>query len=245
MRSQKSQAIVLHSFPSRERDKLVVVLTPEFGKIRGWAYGARSIKSRYGSMLEPLAKIEISWMEKEGEETVRFESATLIRSMFDVQQKLRPSIALTYIGETADTFAQAGEAAQLMFRLIDRCCEGLLAGIDPLIVLAYFEVWVLRINGIFPSMQNCIECHEELPLPLRFDEGAAGFVCKTCSNRIEVIPNDIAGALHDMSRITLEDFAAREHRTEILFELRRLARLLRRHFLGHELKSFDVLQGVL
>lgn len=245
MRSQKSEAIVLHSFPSRERDKLVVLLTPEFGKIRGWAYGARSLKSRYGSMLEPLTKIEISWVEKEGEEAVRFESAALLRSMFAVQQELRPSVALTYIGETADTFSQPGEQAQLMFRLVDRCCAALGTRIDPQVVLAYFEIWILRINGIFPSMQNCIDCHDGLSLPLRFEEAAAGFVCGNCAVRGEVVPNDIAAALHDLTRITIEEFAARRHDNEIIFELRRLARLLRRHFLGHELKSFNVLQGVL
>ena len=41
LKPERTEAIVLHTFPARERDKLVVFLTPDHGKRKGWAYGAR------------------------------------------------------------------------------------------------------------------------------------------------------------------------------------------------------------
>src|SRR5919106_2901727 len=112
MRLERTEAIVLHTYPARERDKMVVFLTPDHGKVKGFAYGARGIKSRFGAALEPLAKVRVGYAWKEGEETVRIESAELVRSLFPAQQKLVSSVAATYIAETVDTFAPAGDPAE-------------------------------------------------------------------------------------------------------------------------------------
>ena len=127
MKLERSEAIVLHTFAARERDKMVIFLTPERGKMKGWAYGARAIRSRFGASLEPLAKVRIGYIEKEGDEVVRIESVDLIRSLFPAQQNLVSSIAATYIAETVDTFASAHDPAELIYRLLDRSSEALLA----------------------------------------------------------------------------------------------------------------------
>jgi len=82
VKPQRTEAIILHTFPARDRDKLVVFLTPEQGKRKGWAYGARSLKSRFGASLEPLAKVLIGFVERESDEVVRIESVDLVRSLF-------------------------------------------------------------------------------------------------------------------------------------------------------------------
>ncbi|HET7706016.1 MAG TPA: DNA repair protein RecO, partial [Thermoanaerobaculia bacterium] len=117
MRLERTEAIVLHTYPARERDKMVVFLTPDHGKVKGFAYGARGIKSRFGAALEPLAKIRVGYAAKEGDETVRIESAELVRSLFPAQQNLVTSVAATYIAETVDTFAPADDPAELIYRL--------------------------------------------------------------------------------------------------------------------------------
>src|SRR6188768_2680697 len=137
MRLVRTEAIVLHTYPARERDKMVVFLTPEHGKVKGFAYGARGIKSRFGASLEPLAKVRIGWAEREAEEAVRIESVELIRSLFPAQQNLVTSVAGTYIAELIDTFAPANDPAELMYRLLDRSAEALLAGASPSAVVAY------------------------------------------------------------------------------------------------------------
>lgn len=246
MRLIRTDAIVLHTYPSRERDKMVVFLTPEHGKVRGWAYGARSIKSRFGAALEPLAKIHLGYAERESEEAVRIESAELLRSLFPAQQDLATSVAGTYIAELIDTFAQANDPAELMYRLLDRLSEALLAGAPPPHVVAYAEIWVLRLGGVFPSTRNCTECGGELGRPLRFDERLQGFVCDNCAVRDAfVISNDVADELEAISRLPVADYAGRGTPREVVFEVRSLAGAVRRHFLGHELKSFEVLASVI
>jgi DNA repair protein RecO len=243
MKPQTTEAIILHTLPARERDKLVVFLTPEHGKRKGWAYGARGGRTRFGASLEPLAKVRIGFLEKENDEVVRIDSVDLVRSLFPAQQNLLASVAASYIAETVDVFAQADDPSELVYRLLDKTTEALLDGAAPLAVVAYAEIWMLRLGGILPTPKHCIECHQPLERPLRFDARAQGFACRWCAaSEAEIVANDVAAALDELLRVPVADFRASD---AILFELRALAGSVRRHFLGHELKSFDVLASVL
>ena len=245
MRLARTEAIILHTLPARERDKVVIFLTPEHGKVRGWAYGARGIKSRFGAALEPLAKVRIGYAERESEEAVRIESVELIRSLFPAQQNLVSSVSATYIAELVDTFAPAGDPAEVIYRLLDTCAEALLDGALPLAVVAYAEIWILKLAGTFPSLRSCVECGDTLDRPLRFDARAMGFVCDTCATRdAYVVSNDVADELETIVRTPVAQFAGRSIPMDVLFEVRSLAGSIRRHFLGHELKSFEVLASL-
>lgn len=262
MRLVRTEAIILHTVPARDRDKLVVFLTPEHGKVKGFAYGARGIKSRFGASLEPLAKVRIGYAERESDEAVRLESIELIRSLFPAQQDLLRSVAATCITELVDTFAPAGDPAELIYRLLDRSSEALLqdeasdlgpraaeggGGPRPVLaIVAYVEVWILKLAGTFPSTRTCIECGGEIGRPLRFAEKLQGFVCDSCATReAVVISNDVAGELDAIVRLPVSEFARRNTPRDVIFELRSLAGAIRRHFLGYELKSFEVLSSVM
>jgi DNA repair protein RecO (recombination protein O) len=245
VKTARTEAIILHTFPARERDKMVVFLTPEHGKLKGWAYGARAIRSRFGAALEPLAKVKIGYSERESEEIVRIESVDLVRSLFPAQQNLASSVSATYIAELVDTFAPANDPAELMYRLLDRTTGALLEGAHPLPIVTYAEVWALRLAGIFPSLRACRDCGEILGRPLRFDQKAEGFVCANCANRDAfLISNDVTDALETL-RLPVEEFASQTVPVETLMEVRSLSGYVRRAFLGYELKSFEVLASVL
>lgn len=245
MRPDRSEAIILQSIPSRERDKLIVFLTPDKGKRKGWAYGARGLRSRFGASLEPLAKVELVFLEKESEEAVRIEAAAMIRSAFPAQQELARSLAATYIAETVDTFVQADDPSELVYRLLDRIVDALLAGrpVEP--VVAYAEIWILRLGGVFPSIRNCTICQKPLERPLRCDI-RGGLVCSDCAEPgVMMISNPVADLLAALMTTPVDEFAAMQIAPDDLFELRALARDLRRYVLGHELKSHDLLQSVI
>jgi DNA repair protein RecO (recombination protein O) len=243
MKIERSEAIILHTVPARERDKMVVFLTPDHGKRKGWAYGARAIRSRFGAALEPLAKVRIGYRELESEEVVRIESVDLVRSLFPAQQNLISSITATYIAEMVDTFAPANDPAELIYRLLDRTTGALLDGAPPLAVVAYAEIWTLRLAGIFPSWRTCTECGGPEGRPLRFDARLEGFVCASCASREAfIVSNDVAESLEALAKLPAAEFSAP---TEVLMEIRSLAGTVRRNFLGYELKSFEVLASVI
>ena len=245
MRPDRSEAIILQSIPSRERDKLVVFLTPDKGKRRGWAYGARGMRSRFGASLEPLAKVELVFLEKETEEAVRIESASMIRSAFPAQQELSRSLAATYIAESVDTFVQPDDPSELVYRLRAPSREARLAGPPGHPGGAYVEIWILKLGGVFPSIRHCAICQRPLERPLRCDV-RGGLVCPKCAEPgAMMISNPVADLLVALMSSPVDAFASATIAPDDLFELRALARDLRRYVLGHELKSHDMLQAVM
>ena len=58
-----------------------------------------------------------------------------------------------------------------------------------------------------------------------------------------MVSNAAADLLVALMTTPVDDFAAKKHAPDDLFELRALARDLRRYVLGHELKSHDLLQA--
>ena len=166
--------------------------------------------------------------------------------MFPAQQKLQSSVALTYIAELVDTFAHPDEPSELVYRLLDKSCAAILSGSSPAPVVAYFELWILKLGGIFPSIRECVECHEPLELPLAYDHARGGFVDSKCSGRTaERVPNDVSRLLGAILEKPMEEVASEPIRPEDLVDLRAFSARLRRDFLGHELKSYEMLQAVL
>jgi DNA repair protein RecO (recombination protein O) len=246
VRPGTTEAIVLHTYPSRERDKLVVFLTPEEGKRRGWAYGARSLRSRFGASLEPLTKVVMVYVWKESEEVVRIESASIVRSLFAAQQRLETSVAATYVAETVDTFIQPDDPSEVVYRLLDRASEALLAGDDPVAVVAWSEIWMLRLAGVLPTVKSCVACGSTLESRLVYDVDHGGFACIACAapRSVPISPaaTDLLGSLF---RLPAHAFATTVQDRNALSEVRSLARDMRRRFLGHELKSYEIVQAVL
>ncbi len=246
MKRHQTEAIVLNSYLQRERDKLVVFLSPEVGKFRGWVYGARGPKNRMGASLEPLAKVRVHYVEREHDEIVRVESVDLIRSAFDAQQNLKSTVALSYIAEIADVFAQPEEASELLYRLIDRAIEAVLGGIDPFVVVTYVEIWILKLAGVLPSVRECIACGTTLELPLQYAPTYGGFVCNSCEiPGGERFANPVSELLQILLSRSISAVAEISPSRNDLFELRTFAVRLRREFLQHELKTWDLLQTVL
>ena len=122
--------------------------------------------------------------------------------------------------------------------------DSLFAGVPANAVAAYFDVWILKLSGLFPSPAECAGCGRSLDAgeTLLFDESRPGFIGAEC-RRGEVM------RLSPEAAVTLRAFLSRPLDTEgsprAVGELVSVARRARRSFLGHELKSQRVLAEVL
>ncbi len=67
----KTSAIVLKSRKWGEADRIVTFYTARFGKLRGVARGARRLKSRFGSALEPFVHCDLNLFEKPNDSLYR------------------------------------------------------------------------------------------------------------------------------------------------------------------------------
>src|SRR5258706_4056290 len=158
-----TDAIVLRTYSLAEADRIAVGLTRSAGLVRAVAKGARRMKSRFGAALEPFTLIRLAFYERENRELVSISNAEILKSHFNLAAQLEASEVLAYMGELVGEFAPPHEANEKLFRMVSACVEALeVAPESSRLVLRYFEVWLLRLAGLFPDVRSCAECGKQL-----------------------------------------------------------------------------------
>lgn len=255
------EALLLDVRDLHDRDRIVVFLTREHGKKSGVARGSRMRHSRFAGQLQPLGKAEVTWFEKEGSELARISAVDLVRPVHRLQEDLETILLCSYLADHVLEFAQEGEGAELLYRLLDSTLEALLEGVDRDLAARYFEAWVLRLGGIFPPPDSCPQCDRALGGQAVLPPQGDALVCTSCGGaRPRNAPGGAPRATaHGLSGGLWIDAEALEFLRHIgrwnlaqasraapppaaLRQVEELCARVRRHFLQRELRSYEVIQ---
>jgi DNA repair protein RecO (recombination protein O) len=239
-----ADAFILGTYPLKERDRIVSFLTRDSGRRRGVAKRARGGRSEFTGTLEPMTEARVVFFEREGRELVSIDSVDAVRSSFTLSKDLERALLVCALAESFETFVSDSEPAEPFYRLARHAMDALFAGAPPESVAAYFDVWILKLSGLFPSPAECAGCGRPLEPkePLLFDESRPGFIGAECRRGEALrLTAPAAAALCAILTRPLDPAAVTRGAAEIIT----VARRARRSFLGHELKSQRVLAEVL
>jgi DNA repair protein RecO (recombination protein O) len=162
MPTDQSEAIVLRTMPVGDQDKIAVLFCRDKGVLRGVAKGARKFGNRFGSSLEPMSVIRVFYYEKERRDLVTISGCDLIESFFEVQADPKTAFLLSYFAELVEEFAPARAKEDVLYRLLLTVLRSLKEGCDRTFLAAYFEAWILQINGLLPDLGACRKCRKPL-----------------------------------------------------------------------------------
>ncbi len=248
MAFQQAEAILLAVTDLQEADRIVEFLTREQGRKRGAARGAKRRFSRFAGELQPLARVRIDWFEKSGRDLVRISAVEMLRAPRRLQSDLEGLMLGAYLAETLGTFAQEGDPSDRYFRLLDATLDALESGTDRRLATRYLESWVLRLAGVFPPPAECPLCGGSLVEGAALAASGESLLCRRCaSSETGTIPVS-PGAIDFWSRIGRESplrLAEHPPTPATLAEVGAVTGRVRRHFLGHELRSLDVMRRTL
>jgi DNA repair protein RecO (recombination protein O) len=237
-----TEAIVLRTYNLAEADKICVCLSRACGLIRGVASGSRRLKNRFGAALEPFTLINLSYYQKENQELVSFREVEILRSSFDFLSDPVSLSGLAYMGDLIVEFSPPYQANENLFRMVKACVEAILATPEDLqLVLRYFEVWILRLEGFLPDVKRCADCHRI------FVTGEAVFIgsgqalrCRSCGpGEGHVLSRSLHAQLLASLKLGPAVFAseARKASAKTKRELAQLTRQLIGQALERELKT--------
>jgi len=175
-----SEALILRTYKLGEADRIVVFLTRDRGKKRGVAKGARRVRSRFIGALEPMTCAGVAYYEREQRDLVRINYVEATRSPLSAGA----GEALGHVGyfaELIDEWAPEAHADERLYRLGSSMTEAIAAGVPAEPLARYFEYWLLRLQGVYPSLALCAGCADPLVagavMPPRDDL----FLCRTCA----------------------------------------------------------------
>ena len=175
----QAEALILRTYKLGEADRIVVFLTRDRGKKRGVAKGARRPRSRYTGALEPMTRAGVAYYEREQRELVRLNFVEPTRSPLAASGD-----ALGYVGyfaELIDEWAPEAHADEKLYRLGASVVEALADGVEVEPLARYFEYWLLRLQGVYPSIRRCPGCGEPLSAGASMPPRESVFVCGACA----------------------------------------------------------------
>jgi DNA repair protein RecO (recombination protein O) len=154
MATRVSETYVLRTYPFRESDLIVSFFTRDQGKLRGVARRVRKLKNTFGSGLERLSLVNLSYSEKETRELVNLNSCELLRSQFGLVSDFEASVALDYIAEVSEHLLPPHEPNEHFFRLLTTTLEHLHTRAEGCVWrgIAYFSLWATRLSGVLPDL---------------------------------------------------------------------------------------------
>jgi DNA repair protein RecO (recombination protein O) len=227
---QQSEGIVLRTYPLNDGDKVAVVLTKDFGVVRGFAKGARKLKSKFGSSLEPLTVAQFNFFLKEHHETVRLDKAELQQSYFNAASKDSTLELITYWTELILEFLPPYMPEERVYRMLKACLKVLTDNPDNFqTITCYFEVWLLKLAGFFPDLSKCKGCNRLVSKKNVSVINTTGILCVECadsSSRPHSTLYTLLSRIHKLppSGFAHEKFTEPEQKEELIELVRSLVK---------------------
>ena len=161
-RSYKATGINLKAMPMGESDRLVTVLTQEYGLIRAIAPGARKHKSRLGGRSGMFVVNELLFAK--GKSIDKLVQAETLQSFPGLSQDLAKLTTSQYLAELALAQALTDQPQEELFSLLIEHLERIEAAAKPDILpcLAQATFHMLALAGVAPEVFRC--CLSRSPL---------------------------------------------------------------------------------
>ena len=203
----ESDAIILKTYPLGEADRIVAFFSREHGKVRGVANGARKMKNRFGAALEPLTVTRLQFFERENRDLVRINSAEILDSPMALFADYDRAVFAGHVVDLTDRFLPEHQPHDAVFRLVRMMLQAVKDNCPLDIAACYFEVWMLRLAGVFPDLFQCSVCAK--PLNLAEDRhlarGLQAVICAACDHTNGVaLLSDVPAVLYWVLRNRLE-----------------------------------------
>lgn len=173
---------VLRQTDTKETDRILTLLTPEYGKISVIARGVRRKSCRYSAAAQMLAYSEWS-LYRRGDWYYVNEGTSI--ELFSGLQKDFSRLALGYyFAELTEAVTAEGEAAGELLRHL---LNGLYAldrlGKPEKLVKAAFEFRALSLSGYEPLADGCAVCGAEQPESPLLDVQRGLLCCRACREK--------------------------------------------------------------
>ncbi|HOY43105.1 MAG TPA: DNA repair protein RecO [bacterium] len=245
----KTEAIVLHTRKQGETSKILSLYTLHYGRLSVMAKGARSLKSRYSGVLEPLTHIQIVFYRYEARDLHYLSQAEIVTPFASIHGQLGKMALAAIPCEIIERNEAAGHANPQLFRLL---LESLMtleeAESGQRQVVRAFILRYLAVSGFRGEYRLCLGCGQERLRERQFFEyGSGGYRCAGCEGRSdegEPLSRQAMQALHFLGHSELEQSVTLRVSAELGRELDQfLLANLRWHLEGaHYLKSIQYLE---
>ena len=194
---------MLRSYPFGEADRVVVLLSPERGKLRTVARGVRKVRSRLRGRLEPFCRVELVLYR--GRDLDLITSVTVVAAHPELRSDLDRLLGASMMVNAVDGVAQPEQRSALLFDLLAESLEVLSRAEDIPGLTTAFLLRLAEVVGVAPALEWCASCGGTDGLA-RFNFVGGGVTCERCHTQGSVrLVGGVTQHLRELARADLGD----------------------------------------
>jgi len=248
MAIQKTQGFVLRRDDIRETSILLTAYTRDFGKIKLISKGVRSPEQRFISAYEILALDDLVFYERKKGDFFLLSQCELVNFFPKIREALDRISYASYFCEFLNAVTQAGDINADLYELLFNTLALLSTDASPKRVARIFEIRILSILGLMPSLKQCVGCEKEIDKEkTRFSLRLGGALCDRCFSRDKGARPILAGSINFISHIESMPFDRIKHikvAKRVGGEVERLLRAFINYHLDIRLRSREFITKV-
>ncbi len=262
MSAQKTQAIVIRSFPLGETHKIITFYTPDFGKVKAVAYGVKSPKSKLSGSLELLNHGMLLFNYRENRDLQSLSGFDLIEGFDGIRTDFARITYGCYLAELTDAIASEGDANPEIFDLLRNTYQYLADTNDVPLLARVFEIKFLDLAGYGPQLSECAHCGADVDAShvknshgtpsytsvMLFSVRHGGLLCRSCQHRDSAAFSIVPGSCELLKTLRMSELnklnriraSTRNHR-----ELKLVLSSFIQYHTERNLKSLKFIESVL
>ncbi len=155
-----TDGVVVRTSNLGEADRIITLVTPIHGLVRGVAKAARKPGSKVGGHLDLLKHVSVSIRETR---TLHgLSQASTLNGFRGLRNDLDKFSRASYVSEMSERFSVENGANQPLFRLLLEVLASLETTDNPEMTIHFFEMRLLQLSGFAPELARCVETGVEL-----------------------------------------------------------------------------------
>lgn len=179
MKLYKAEAVVLRSRDCGNGDKLLVLYSREYGKIKAMAHGASRPSSRKRGAVQPFTFTK--FLLHRGRELDSISQCEGLEMFSYLREELAKISYASYLAELVDALAPEREPNERLFHLLLNTLR-LMAMEEPELLTRAFELKAVAMMGYYPVLEACSHCQGPVTGKLTFSPGLGGVLCAGCGS---------------------------------------------------------------
>ena len=155
-----TDAVVLRISNLGEADRIVTLIAPVHGLIRGVAKSARKPNSKLGGHLDLFRHVIVS--VRETRSLHGLSQVSTVNGFRGLRDNLQRFSHAAYVSELSERFSVESGANRPLFQLLINVLESLETTTNQEMTVRFFEMRLLQLNGFAPELSRCVETGVEL-----------------------------------------------------------------------------------
>jgi DNA repair protein RecO (recombination protein O) len=247
MKTYTSQSIIMRTTEFGETDVLVTFFTPDKGRLKGIAKGARKSRKRFVNCLDVFCLADLEYSLKREGGLYFLNSGKLINAYPGIRSDFAILSKASYLVELTEILFPWGVADRKMFDLLKGSLDAL-AEVGKIDIIPFvFEIKAMTLGGYGINFDKCTICGRPYKGEGRavFKRDKGGIACLKCQQETAISPGlhpQAVEMINLMQTTPLSSLIKLQLKEEIAKEIKPVLKLHREYHLGRKPKTATYLE---